>query len=788
MRMLCMVVGMALILVALSADARVLPRDPDDGFLLENDLLGLRVWGPPSQPTITLGRSDLWDRRWFADHQPLITLAQIRKLAMSGNASEVPANSNKESVYGKYDFPCPKPGMQIILQTPFATCAEVKTEGSQGLRLLLEGEGKKLDVQLWVHVKRLLVVMTFKQSGLGHEDFRLRVYRHRDTIAPGMDPRPLTAFGWKSETDFEQMVPPKSFSSGEIFGVTQDFPAEPTFPAGFRNVVAVLPISVEADITERNNEVGLGTPLWAPVEGLIVFGKFKEYKPINEAPGSASTASFKSLPPVFYALATSITTQDGGDPDALARRTLMAAQKIGISGLEKEQSKCVAGIFRKNPARIIVNGKAVKSSWQPLKACVYPSLRKKGGYYGDIALCSVATTKFCFQDSACWHGDFHLNEIHPTNLLTWGEFDQVLHFCRMLRTMLPMAEENAHDVYEMPGAMYPLAHFPLRTARGIAYTNPTWELDLGLNGEICRALWLYYRYTGDKQFLRDTAYPVMKACAQFNATYLSEGEDGLLHIIPTVSPELWGVTNNFERNKDCLSALTLTRYLLLSASEAARVLGCESAETKNWREITKRLAPYPTYDTEQGKIWVDVAGAPPAEYNVAVPLAAVFWGDEVGLDSDEDTLKLARRTAEHINIWEPHRFYLDWHIRPRLGICRDASKIDSQNCLLSYQSIRIFPAVPPNVEVKFENLAAEGGFTISAIHTKGDKIKDVHIVSHLGKSVRMANPWPGKSVKITECKGKEQNVVTQTGEYLRFQTRKGSTYLLEKKLPVVSAP
>ena len=124
-----MLIVLLLLLVAASGMAsngtRPLPRGPDDGILLENDLLGFRVWGPPSQPTITLGRSDVWDRRWFSDRQPLITLSRIRELAMSSRASEVPTSGHKDAIYDNYDFPCPKPGMQIILETPFATKAEV---------------------------------------------------------------------------------------------------------------------------------------------------------------------------------------------------------------------------------------------------------------------------------------------------------------------------------------------------------------------------------------------------------------------------------------------------------------------------------------------------------------------------------------------------------------------------------------------------------------------------------------------------------------------------------------
>jgi len=82
------------------------------------------------------------------------------------------------------------------------------------------------------------------------------------------------------------------------------------------------------------------------------------------------------------------------------------------------------------------------------------------------------------------------------------------------------------------------------------------------------------------------------------------------------------------------------------------------------------------------------------------------------------------------------------------------------------------------VEVRFENLAAQGGFTLSATRTKDGAIRDVRIVSNLGEDARMANPRPGATVKITERHGREQ---VQTAEYLCFPTREGAAYLLERR-------
>jgi alpha-L-fucosidase 2 len=54
---------------------------------------------------------------------------------------------------------------------------------------------------------------------------------------------------------------------------------------------------------------------------------------------------------------------------------------------------------------------------------------------------------------------------------------------------------------------------------------------------LCRHLWEHYNYTKDKQFLRDTAYPLMKGAAQFCIDWLVPDKNGLLVMVPSTSPE-----------------------------------------------------------------------------------------------------------------------------------------------------------------------------------------------------------------------------------------------------------
>ncbi len=748
-------------------------RDPMDGLLLQNDVLGVRLWGPPAQLTLSLGKADIWDRRWFAERQPLITMQQIREWALADPREDADKYfPRKYKLYDLYDFPCPKPGAQLIFFAPFATEARVEPDGFQSAKIVLEGAGKNLTLRIWVSLTRHLVVTEGQGEGLTPNDLRVRIYRHQDTILPGAEVSP-TLGGQTSPRDFDPLPPPTAYHADSYWGVFQDFPAEMTFPKGFRAVTSARAVEMTPTVECRQNEQELGTPLWAPQEGRLDHGIIKRYRPINKAAGAAATATFTSLPPSFTILTTIATTQDNDDPLAAAVEILDEAAKMGIDALRQEQARNLEQHNRPKPAVARLNGEIIHSA----RPVILPNLRRPDGFYGDVPLCSVGSTKFCFQDAGLWHNDFHLNEIRAESSLTLGHFEEVYTYARMIHTLLPQAMENARDVYDLPGAMYPLAHFPLR-CRGIAHTNVTWEQDMGINGLVSKPLWLYYRYTGDVDFLRETAYPVLRECARFSRAYLSEGPDGRLHIVPTVSPEHWGLTPGFERNRDGTSALTLTRYLLRAAAEAAEILDVDREESRQWKAAAERLAAYPTHATPDGLVWVDVAGAPPIEYNVCVPLSPVFWGDDVGLDSPSEVLELAKRTLEQVNVWPPHRFYLDTYVRPRLGIYRSGATVGPENLLLSYQSIRLFPAVPENAEIVMEHFRAQGGFLVSAERTAQGEVRDVRIESTLGGRCRVANPWPGQAVEVAATDGSFHAAGDTVATHIEFMTAGGKTYML----------
>jgi Glycosyl hydrolase family 95 catalytic domain/Glycoside hydrolase family 95, C-terminal domain len=741
---------------------------------LQNDDIGVILWGPDTAPTLSIGKSDVWDRRLPPTEKPVLTLAEMSRMAQEGDPAILDGAAYYTG-YNSYDFPCPKPVGQLILQLPFVGADGTLSleEGEAETTLIAANGDKKLTLRVFVSSLRNLIVIRGHARDLEPGDMSIRLWRHRDTILPGGELHP-TIGGKTSPEDFERLPPPRAGHGEDCAWVAQDFPGERTFPESFTSVLACRLADGEVEVEAVEDQVGLGTPMVTEKEGRLSHAIYKRFTPINDASGAAVTITPRKLDGSFTLFATVVTTQDDASPLTGAEDLLNNAVSMGADVLWEEHTKQLTDYAERPRARAWASDDSIKmdTPWGGVPYRVRPT-----GYYGDVPLCSVDSTKFCYQDSGRWHADFHFNEVDATRLCMQRQFDLLDPYYGMIHTMLPMAQANAREVYDCAGAMYPLVHYPLK-ADTVIHTHVTWEQSVEISALLARPFWLRFLYTWDMDFLRDRAYPVLREGARFYTDFLKLEEDGLYHVFPTVSPEHRGITRDLEFNKDSQSGITLIRYHLRAASQAARLLDIDSDEAVRWRDIAGHMPAYPTVDTEKGPIYIDVAGAQPMEYNIAVPLTAVFWGDDIGLDSPPEQLELMKRTLEVIDVWKPHQGYLKT-VRKRLGIYEPGDGIAMENLLQSHTGvIRVFPAVPEDFEGGFENLGAQGAFVVGAGRGK-EGVRNVTISSLAGNPCVLANPWPGAAVKVTCIQtGKESHASEEAG-LLRFDTRPEQTLLVE---------
>lgn len=128
---------------------------------------------------------------------------------------------------------------------------------------------------------------------------------------------------------------------------------------------------------------------------------------------------------------------------------------------------------------------------------------------------------------------------------------------------------------------------------------------------LCAHLWEHYRYTQDLDYVRQTAYPIMKEAAQFALDWLIEDPQGYLVTAPSTSPENKFLT---DRGTPCsVSAastmdMTLIRELFQHCLEAVELLddpSTESAFIERLRASIERLYPFQIGRYGQLREWYD---------------------------------------------------------------------------------------------------------------------------------------------------------------------------------------
>ena len=120
-----------------------------------------------------------------------------------------------------------------------------------------------------------------------------------------------------------------------------------------------------------------------------------------------------------------------------------------------------------------------------------------------------------------------------------------------------------------------------------------WAFWHGSSGWLCRHLFEHYEYTGDIEFLRSTAYPIMKGAAEFYLDIMVE-YDGKLVLAPGTSPE-----NLFEyQGKSCCCAkystmsMSIARELFENCIKACEILGIDGDFSAKLADTVSKMADF----------------------------------------------------------------------------------------------------------------------------------------------------------------------------------------------------
>ena len=174
-----------------------------------------------------------------------------------------------------------------------------------------------------------------------------------------------------------------------------------------------------------------------------------------------------------------------------------------------------------------------------------------------------------------------------------GDLPEVMEtYCRYIEDSLDDWRYNAKQVFGCRGILTDLCQ---GWRHGKALMLYPW---VGGAGWLVSYVYDHYRYTQDRQFLRDRLLPLLEDTARFYEDFLkgTEGEDGRVRFYPSVSPENFPIiadsdqTSSVVPNATC--EIAVCRETLENVIEAYAELGIESDELIRWKDLLVKLPDY----------------------------------------------------------------------------------------------------------------------------------------------------------------------------------------------------
>lgn len=350
----------------------------------------------------------------------------------------------------------------------------------------------------------------------------------------------------------------------------------------------------------------------------------------------------------------------------------------------------------------------------------------------------------------------------------------------------------------------------------------------GTGGLVAKLIMDYYRFTQDKDYLREVGYPAMLGISRFYSKALQEEEDGTLLVYPSASPEI-RVQSEAQREfmkqfpwaKEAKRGYYITKGTTFDqaavwesfkdALEGAEVLGIEnepfldtmrdeiqrldpiligdSGQIKEFREETKYASfglpdhrhishlcglypgtlissKHPEWEAAASKT-LDFRGIETRNWAIAHHMNARARLGEAEKAHEAYQKIIADRTFPNLLTWQPP-FQVDGTFGSMAGVV--------EMLLQSHEgTIKLLPALPSAWdEGSYEGLVARGNFVVD-VEWKRGKARKAAVTARSGGICNLSYPGIG-SARIVNSNGERIDPVSTTNDRVVFATEKGETY------------
>ena len=445
-----------------------------------------------------------------------------------------------------------------------------------------------------------------------------------------------------------------------------------------------------------------------------------------------------------------------------------------------------------------------------------------------------------------WNADYHINiniqmNYWPAEITNLSECHYP--FFDFIDALRPRGRKTAQAVYGADGFV---AH---HTTDVWHFTDPIgrpiygmWQMGAAWSAQ---HLWEHYLFTGDKEFLREKAYPIMKDAAGFLVDFLVEHpETGYLVTGPSTSPE-----NRFKTADGQIAHLNMgttmdtqiTFDLFSNCIRAANVLDIDQRFAEKLAALRDQLPPMKIGSDGRLMEWTEEFEEPEPGHRHISHLFGLHPGRQITLQHTPQLAGAAKKTIDYrlehggghtgwsrawiinffarlqdgerayenllalirkstlTNLFDTHPpFQIDGNFGGTSGM--------TEMLLQSHAGeIHLLPAIPNAWNTgSIKGLRARGGFEVD-FHWANHQIVTATIYSELGGNCRIRTPNPVVVIRADEqpAEGANPNPLyqmqplvdvktlnpdavvtleTKPGFFIDFDTEAGQVYtLLEKK-------
>jgi alpha-L-fucosidase 2 len=400
----------------------------------------------------------------------------------------------------------------------------------------------------------------------------------------------------------------------------------------------------------------------------------------------------------------------------------------------------------------------------------------------------------------------------------------------MIQQVINMSKTGADiakNMYGMPGwvAGHNSDIWALTNPVGhVGKGDPVWANWIMGAPWVSQHVWEKYAYRGDKTYLKNTAYPVMKGAAEFCLAWLTDNGNGYLITSPSTSPEnrfmgedgkAWAVT------KGATMDLALIRNLLGNTIEASQILNIDADFRNKMSVALSKILPYQVGKAGNLQEWAsDYADTDPTHRHVS-HLFCLHPGNDISANKTPELFNACKKTLEtrgdggtgwsrawKIAFWARlldgnHAYKL---IQSDLELCTDRGfsetggtypnllnacppyQIDgnfgvvegiSEMLLQSHlKEIHLLPALPDAwANGSVCGLIARGGFTIEKLSWKKGKLTNAVILSSTSGVCKLRTQQPIQ-IKGIKTKAVEENSPAGKTWIQSFNTKAGKRYTI----------